>query len=279
LPTGCLMILVDLTRTARRVAAVPGLVARLARDRDFGQHAGQAKQLKLARQMGKSQPAVHRTIVIVDVENFGDPARTNADQLAVRDTLYAALRRSFAKTRISWAACAIEDRGDGILVLVPPTVPKGRLVTSLPAHLAGMLARHNATHPPQERIRLRMALHAGEVHHDPHGFAGISIIRAFRLIQAPASRSPLRDPSAVLALIVSGWFYDEVVRHHPAAGPSRFRQVHVVMKETATVGWVRTFPAGAATSGWTAPSQQTQPSARACTARRISTRRLPDALN
>ena len=80
-------------------------------------------------------PAVHRAIVIVDVENFGDPARTNAHQVAVRDRMYQALRQSFARARISWADCEAEDRGDGVLVLIPPNVPKSSLVTTVPAHL------------------------------------------------------------------------------------------------------------------------------------------------
>ena len=192
------------------------------------------------------QPAVHRAILIVDVERFGDPARTNAHQLAVRDGMYQALRQSFSSGRISWADCVTEDRGDGVLVLVPPVVPKSWLVTRLPGYLAEALVRHNAAHPEQERIRLRMALHAGEVHQDPHGFAGVSINRAFRLIEAPASRTALRDSSGVVALIVSDWFYDEVVRHHPAAGPSCFRQVHVVMKETEMTAWVRVLESGEA---------------------------------
>ena len=192
------------------------------------------------------EPAVHRAILIVDVERFGDPARTNAHQLAVRDGMYQALRQSFSSGCISWADCVTEDRGDGVLVFVPSVVPKSWLVTRLPAYLAEALARHNAAHPEQERIRLRMVLHAGEVHQDPHGFAGVSINRAFRLIEAPASRTALRDSSGVVALIVSDWFYDEVVRHHPAAAPSCFRQVHVVMKETEITAWVRVLESGEA---------------------------------
>jgi tetratricopeptide (TPR) repeat protein len=192
------------------------------------------------------QPAIHRAILIVDVENFGDPARTNTDQLAVRDTMYRALRQSFAMARIDWAECVTEDRGDGAFVLVPPTVPKSWLVTRLPAHMAEMLVRYNAACPAQARIRLRMALHAGEVHPDAHGSAGTSINRAFRLIEAPASRTALRYSSGVIALIVSDWFYDEVVRHHPAAEPSCFRQVHVAMKETEMTAWVRVLEPGEA---------------------------------
>src|SRR5215831_16717613 len=131
-----------------------------------------------------SRPAVHCAILIVDVESFGDPARTNAHQLAVRDAMYKALRQSLAAAHISWTDCAIEDRGDGVLVLVPAAVPKSWLVIRLPASLAGMLGRHNASCPAPERIRLRVALNAGEVHQDAHGFAGTSINRTFRLIEA-----------------------------------------------------------------------------------------------
>jgi tetratricopeptide (TPR) repeat protein len=204
--------------------------------------------LKEVRQVG-FQPAVHRTIVIVDVENFGDPARTNAHQLAVREGMYEALRQSFAQAGIGWGSCMAEDRGDGVLVLVPPEVPKSWLVSVVPARLAEVLAAHNAACDGPERFRLRMALHAGEVHRDTHGWAGVSLNRAFRLIDASACRAALRDSSGVLAMIISDWFYDEVVRHHPAAQPARFGQTHVVVKETEMTAWIRVLEAGEALSG------------------------------
>jgi tetratricopeptide (TPR) repeat protein len=189
------------------------------------------------------QPAVHRTILIVDVESFGNPARTDLDRVVVRDAVYRALQRSFSRARINWADCAAEDRGDGVFVLLPPEVPKSWLVTRLPVSLADSLARHNAACPEPERIRLRMVLHAGEVHPDAHGSAGTSINRAFRLIDGPAVKAVLRESPGVLALIVSDWFYDEVVRHHPAAQPSAFRRVRVVNKETDMIAWVRVLAA------------------------------------
>jgi tetratricopeptide (TPR) repeat protein len=189
------------------------------------------------------QPAVHRTILIVDVESFGNPARTDLDRVVVRDAVYHTLQRSFSSARINWADCAAEDRGDGVFVLLPPEVPKSWLVTRLPVRLADSLARHNAACPEPERIRLRMVLHAGEVHPDAHGSAGTSINRAFRLIDAPAVKTVLRESPGVLALIVSDWFYDEVVRHHRAAEPSAFRRVRVVNKETDMIAWVRVLEA------------------------------------
>jgi tetratricopeptide (TPR) repeat protein len=199
--------------------------------------------------MGLFQPAVHRTFVIIDVENFGDPARTNTHQLAVREGMYEALQRSFAQAGISWASCVAEDRGDGILVLVPPEVPKSWLASRVPVRLAAILAMHNAACQVQERIRLRMALHAGEVHRDARGWAGVSLNRAFRLIDTSACRLALRESSGVLAVIISDWFYDEVVRHDPAAVPACFRRAQVAVKETKMAAWVRIVQDGEALSG------------------------------
>jgi len=42
----------------------------------------------------------------------------------------------------------------------------------------------------------------------------------------------------VLAVIVSRWFYDEVVRHDPACGPTLYRRVLVSVKETRDDAWI-----------------------------------------
>ena len=86
------------------------------------------------------QLPVHRAIMVVDVERFGDRSRTNLNQLAIRDGLYKALTRVFRTSGIAWANCISEDRGDGVLILIPPEVPKTHLVTSLPAGLAEALS-------------------------------------------------------------------------------------------------------------------------------------------
>ena len=91
--------------------------------------------------------AVHRTIVVVDVEGFGDRCRTNPHQVAVRDGLYDALREAFGHAGIAWDDCDHEDRGDGVLILIPAEVPKGLLVESLPSALVTALHSYNGMHP------------------------------------------------------------------------------------------------------------------------------------
>jgi hypothetical protein len=118
-----------------RIADMPHRLALLARHGPVGEAGrGGAAVLPLA---------AHRAIVCVDVEGFGDQRRTIADQVAVREGLYCALGGAFAKSGVRWADCYREDRGDGVLVLVPPQVPKAVLVTRVPLELAAALARHN----------------------------------------------------------------------------------------------------------------------------------------
>lgn len=44
---------------------------------------------------------------------------------------------------------------------------------------------------------------------------------------------------APLAVIVSAWFYAEVVRHRAEYEPGTYRRVRVAVKETDGTGWVR----------------------------------------
>lgn len=181
--------------------------------------------------------AVHRTIVAVDVEGFGDRHRTNRNQLAVRDGLYRAMREAFRRAGIPWAECDHEDRGDGMFILVGPEVPKGLFVESLPSALVDELSRYNSAHPDVERIRLRIALHAGEVNFDEHGATAASINLTFRLLESGVVKEALAGSSGVLAVITSSWFFEEVVRH-TATEATAYRPVPVAVKETTTIGWI-----------------------------------------
>jgi class 3 adenylate cyclase len=156
--------------------------------------------------------------------------------VAVRDGLYRVMRQAFVDAGIPWDDCDRGDRGDGVLVLVPADVPKGLLVESLPSALVAGLREHNGAHPGPEQIRLRMALHAGEVCYDEHGVTAASINLAFRLLEANPLRAALAGSPGVLAVIASSWFFEEVVRHSSVV--ARYCLVEVAVKETTTTGWV-----------------------------------------
>ncbi len=187
--------------------------------------------------MASAGVAVHRTIIAVDVEGFGDRRRTNRNQVAVRDGLYGAMGEAFGQAGVSWVDCDHEDRGDGIFILVGPEVPKSVFAETLPSALVAALCRHNGAHPGPERIRVRMVLHAGEVTFDQHGATAASVNLAFRLLECGPVKAALAASPGVLAVIASSWFFEEVVRHS-TADPAEYHAVLVAVKETTTTGWI-----------------------------------------
>jgi tetratricopeptide (TPR) repeat protein len=183
------------------------------------------------------QSAVHRTILAVDVEGFGD-RRTNLHQAALREGLYRALRQAFAKAGIPWRRCHHEDRGDGVFVLARPGIPKDLFAGSLPGELVTALRQHNEARPAEEQIRLRMVLHAGEVIFDDHGATSAAVNLAFRLLDAAPLKAALAGSPGVLAVIASSWFFGEVISHSRSGGAATWRRVQVSVKETSVPAWI-----------------------------------------
>ncbi|TCO62225.1 hypothetical protein [Actinocrispum wychmicini] len=185
-----------------------------------------------------SEVAVHRTIIAVDIEGFGDPARTMPHQLATRAGLYKVVAEALDAAGVPWDRCRTEDRGDAVFILVPPDIPKSPLVAVMPEALAHAVRAHNHISDERQRVRLRMAVHAGEVAHDDHGVTSNAVITVFRLLDAPPVKQALADSSGVVALAVSRWVFDEVVRHSAGVDAATFRPILVAVKETCDTAWV-----------------------------------------
>lgn len=185
----------------------------------------------------------HCTMVVVDVEGFGRHSRTNPNKVRIRRGMYRAIERSFAAAEIPWAGCRHADLGDGVLVLASAEISKTLFADFFLGFLADELAAHNGVHPPEERMRLRLALHAGEVSYDDHGVTGSSIIHAQCLLDAPELKTALADTADVLAVIASDWFFDEVVRHSERSGAAAYRPVAVADGDRLAAAWIRTFAA------------------------------------
>jgi hypothetical protein len=93
-------------------------------------------------------------------------------------------------------------------------------------------------HDAEAQIRLRMAIHAGEIMRDEHGVAGKDLNLAFRLLEAGGLRAALRSSAGVLAVIASHRFFEEVIRNEPASAPASYRPVQVSVKETLASAWI-----------------------------------------
>lgn len=158
---------------------------------------------------------MHRSIVALDLE--GSTNRTNPIKAELRRVLYELLHRALDAAEIARKHLDhLTDRGDGVLVLIRPhdDVPKTVLLSRLVPALAMLLAEHNAAViQPTLTIRLRVVVHAGEVHEDDNGFFGEDLDVAFRLLDSPTLRKALRKTSAPLVLVVSEEIFRGIVSH------------------------------------------------------------------
>ncbi len=182
---------------------------------------------------------LHRSIVVVDVEGYGDLARSTHHRLAARAGMYRVMRAAFTAAGLPWDDLTVDDAGDSLLLVLPADVRKLSLVDILPGRVAAELRRHNEVHAHGARLRMRMAVHAGEIHYDDHGKTSPELIFACRILDAPEAKLALKDSTAPLVLIVSEAVYESVVRQDPAAAPAEYRRITAEVKETRAHAWIR----------------------------------------
>jgi hypothetical protein len=131
------------------------------------------------------------------------------------------------------------DRGDGLLTVVPPSVPTAKIIQHLHKELPAALEEHNRAHPDSARIQLRVAVNVGPVVTDTMGVSGEAIIIAARLVEAPLFKEEMDKARAALGVIASTFIYESVLRHDSSL--SGYSQVRVDVKESSTLAWVKLF--------------------------------------
>jgi class 3 adenylate cyclase len=189
----------------------------------------------------------HRAILTVDIE--GSTTRTNPAKAQLRQVMYDLFDAALEACGITEEhRDPLVDRGDGVLVLIHPVdqAPKTLLLTTLVPTLSLLLTEHNSLRP-EDGLRLRAALHAGEVHYDRQGCFGEALDITFRLLDAPEVKSRLSQTDAPLVLVVSDDIYRTVIRHrYDGIDDRAFEQtVRVRVAGQQHRGWVHVPPAAA----------------------------------
>ena len=141
------------------------------------------------------------------------------------------------------------DRGDGILVLVKPhdEVPKTVLLVRLIPLLATLLAEYNAqARHPALRMRLRVVMHAGEVHMDRRGCYGEAIDIAIRLLDSPRVKKTLKQAAAPLVLVISNEIHSGIVCQGYVDPDTYHPLVRVGVGKRRHRGWVHIPPSAPA---------------------------------
>ena len=183
--------------------------------------------------------AAHCAILVVDVVDFS--RRTDPVRLQLRHALYSMLSSALHQSRISDNAYDFEDRGDSVLALFKPSVPKNRLLADFDQNLLRLLHDHNVGR--DDRLRLRVAIHAGEVIRDEHGFFGSDVTLTTRLLDSSAMAAAAQLTDADRTLAVSDAIYHSVVESGvPGIDPSEYRLVIAEIKGARVPMWTSLAP-------------------------------------
>jgi class 3 adenylate cyclase len=184
---------------------------------------------------------MHHSILVVDMAGYG--RLDNRGQLRARAILDKSIDTAIRTIGLTRACSAIYHRGDGVLMVIPPTISKADLLDPLLPRLAKAIHAANAD-PTSERVRIRVAVHAGELIQDSTGWFGTDLNLACRLVDAEAAYARLRESvESEIVLVTSDVIYEGVIRHgYRDLDPSDYRRVRVRAKEVDTTAWLRTWP-------------------------------------
>ncbi|HZR53128.1 MAG TPA: hypothetical protein VFB06_26895 [Streptosporangiaceae bacterium] len=189
----------------------------------------------------------HRAIVAVDIER--STTRPDPVKAELRNKTYEIFDAALCSAGIHKRyRDRFIDRGDGVLALIHPVdqAPKALLLNRAIPAFSRLLADHNASLPrlsrTQRQLRIRVVVHAGEVHYDANGCFGEALDVAFRLLDAAQVKRGLRETAGPLILVVSGEIYSSVVRHgYEGIDQHAFHSlVRVQIAGNRHLGWIHT---------------------------------------
>lgn len=137
------------------------------------------------------------------------------------------------------AAVGRQPRGDGAILALPGGIPKEVITTDFVEAIRAATLEYDADCEPEEVIRLRLSLNAGEALDGDGEWAGQPVIVASRLVDSPVIRRVLAASTGFpLALIISAQWYDAVIREGYAPGDG-YQEVRVTAKSYSGTAWVR----------------------------------------
>ncbi|TYB45498.1 hypothetical protein [Actinomadura chibensis] len=143
----------------------------------------------------------------MDIERFG--SRSDGLQQVLRDRLYRVMETALETVGVNRQDVRDpEDRGDGLLWVLPSWVSMVALTGRFTARLHTELLEYPAG--GDDAMRLRAALHVGMVKADRNTWVGTALNTAFRLLNAEPLREALAGTSAPYALLMSREWRDRI---------------------------------------------------------------------
>jgi hypothetical protein len=184
--------------------------------------------------MGKDPQ--HFSVFAVDIQRYS--ARNDQGQVELRQQLRQLQRVAAKEAGLRLVEWNRQDTGDGVLALIPARISKARLAADLVHELRIALEEANRPRRDAERIRLRVALHHGDVYPEPTGFPGAAVVDTCRLLDSKPLRAALDEvPGADVSVILSDRMFQDVDGKR-GIHQREFRAVQVAVKDFMASAWI-----------------------------------------
>lgn len=174
---------------------------------------------------------------VLDVEDWSGRSAVNAAN--VQSAVKRIEELALADVGINPADVPRQPRGDGSIRALPGDIAKEVITDQFVEALRRVILDYDADCDPEESIRVRLSLHAGDVIEGDGEWAGQPVIVASRLVDSALIKRVLAAATgSPLALIVSTGWYDAVVKEGHASDAG-YQEVWVQEKTFADAAWVK----------------------------------------
>ena len=169
---------------------------------------------------------------IIDFDVSGSGRKDEQLLLKMRADLRDMLTEVLKHIGVAFDDLPYENLGDGFRLILPPSISLTKVLRHIIQELDYQLRSHRKAASDLAQLRLRMAVHQGNVYRDAGGLGGAALKDVARLLNAaPVKAALVAQPDANLVLVVSEDVYNDVIRH--GWGPNRdaFQKVRITEKE------------------------------------------------
>lgn len=212
---------------------------RLTEDRPGQSTAGEGQSVPRPVLSSPPWTGQNCSICLTDITAYSNSSRRDEDRRLLRQAMYRMLEDAFNDSGVSWRSCYWEDRGDGALIIVPPSIPTSAVVDAVVVRLAAALRQHNRRVNAATRISLRVATHVGPVTADARGVSGHAIDQAARLVEAAPLKRQIARTAADLGLAASEYVFDTVIsQDHVPEELTGYQKIKFQAKGSKLVAWM-----------------------------------------
>ncbi|AGM07148.1 caspase, EACC1-associated type [Amycolatopsis keratiniphila] len=242
--TAATILVVSISEEFRRAAARRGGDVDLGRYQKMDVEAGHSAKtvwIRSFEEMTLPNTATSRRVLVVCC-NLESYRRANSKiQREMQDLLVRSLNRASQAVGLDRSTWQRHAMGDGEMAVLPQDTPEHVVVDRYVRALDAELTSVNANRPPHMRLRMRMAIHFGDLAKGASGDSGQGVVFATRLVDSPVARAALEQTNASLVVLLSDQVHEAIVQTGRATvRPDDFRGVEVEVQAKSFVarGWL-----------------------------------------